>query len=284
MSDSGDRKPGGFDGDEATEVLPLPRAPNKTIEMRAPPTFHEPAPREDEDGPERKYLAPRVLAVQPVPDQRPEAEKIVINVRGPAAHVAAVAPIEPSPEAKGDADRARRRAPTVRIARGTLAAQGMLPGASTQEGSIDVSFDDESDAPGSAVSRSTARGRGGERKETGSGKLIALGVGLTVAVSGAVVAVLVFTGTLRFPGLGDASANVSRSSEPSPQNSTPASASATGAPSSSALPSASASEAPPTSAPAASVSAAPIVPPTARPRFVPSPRPYRPPNTSGGLL
>jgi hypothetical protein len=272
MSDSGDRKPGGFDGEEATEVLPLPRAPNKTIEMRAPPTFDEPPPAEDEDGPLRKYLAPRVLAVQPVPDQRPEDLKIVINVRTPApseAPVATPAPsptAEPSPDAKLDAERARRRAPTVRIARGTLAAQGMLPSA---EGAIDVSFDDESDAPGSAVSRS-----GGERREGGSGKLIALGVGATVLLGGAVVAALVLTGTLSLP-------DAARSPrEPSPEP--PPSAAASAEPAGSAAPSAVGVDPPPAASEspsaAPSSSAASSTQPGAPPRrFTPPPRPYRPP-------
>jgi hypothetical protein len=276
MSDSGDRKPGGFDGEEATEVLPLPRAPNKTIEMRAPPTFDEPPPPEDEDGPLRKYLAPRVLAVQPVPEQGPEDHKIVINVRTPPpADAAAVeapassAAAEVTLDAKMDADRARRRAPTVRIARGTLAAQGMLP----NEGSIDVSFDDESDAPGSAVSRS-----GAERREGDRGKLIAVGVAFTLLVAGGAMAALVLTGTLRHPGV--------NAVEPAPRPApTPASSDvassepAASAPPTTALPSA--GDPPPLPSGLPSASTAPSTPTVAVPprRFTPPPRPYNRPPT-----
>jgi hypothetical protein len=282
MSDSDDRKPGGFDGEEATEILPMPRAPNKTIEMRAPPAFDEPPPQEDEDGPLRKYLAPRVLAVQPVPEQRPEDHKIVINVRTPtptrAAPVeapGAVSAAEAAPDAKLDADRARRRAPTVRIARGTLAAQGMLP---STEGAIDVSFDDEGDAPGSSVSRSRP-----ERREPSTGKRIAIGVVLTVVVGGVVAAALVLTGTLPLPNLEtgakqdpglEPAASGAASSEPAASSAPSATAAveATSAPSA-------AHSASPTSA-SATASAAPSTVPgaTAPRRYAPPPRPFnRPP-------
>lgn len=274
MSDLGDRKPGGFDGEEATEVLPLPRAPNKTIEMRAPPTFDEPPPPEDEDGPLRKYLAPRVLAVQPVPEQRPEDHKIVINVRTPppaealpVVAGASTSPAEVTPNPRMDAERARRRAPTVRIARGTLAGQGMFP----NEGSIDVSFDDETDAPGSAVSRS-----GAERREGGlRGKRIAVGVVLTLLVGSGAMAALVLTGTLRLSGVNavdPASRPAGASSDVASSEPAASAAPATAAP---AATSAGGPSPLPSGLPSASTGPSTLPPTMAAPprRFTPPPRP-----------
>lgn len=269
MPRSGVTKPerGGtsFDGEEPTELMAVPRAPQKTIEMRVEP------PLEDEDGPLRKYLAPRLLPTQTVPEVAPAGDKIVINVK-PAAEGAAAA------EPKLDAERARRRAPTVRIERGTLAAQGMLPTrgpALTQplDDGIDVSFG-EAEAD---VARPSVRAI--ERPDPNAGstnwKLVLGGVALLLAVVGAVGAVLVFTDTIELPGMARA---------PEPTAAEP-DAAATAVPTASPTQTAQTSAAPPapveTAAPSAASAVAPPSAAPARPPFQPKPRYTPPPRTNG---
>ncbi len=216
MPSSGATKPEGatsFDGEEPTEVIALPRAPQKTIEMRVAPAL------KDEEGPDRTYFAPRAIPTQAVPDQGPEDNKIVINVKTPAPSEALDAKADDQPRI--DAERARRRAPTVRIERGTLKAQGLLPGgtaavAAADDG-IDVSFDgDEVEPPPELLPRKEARQaeRGGDwvgrdaatrvvtpAEKRSPLKLILLGVVLIVALGGGTVFALGYFGVVVIPGV-----------------------------------------------------------------------------------
>lgn len=231
MPTAGATKPEGatnFDGEEPTEVLAFPRGAQKTIEMRLP----EPEPvLQDEEGPERTYLAPRSIPTQAVPDQGPEDDKIVINVKTPApAEVAEVAPDQP----KIDAERARRRAPTVRIERGTLKAQGLL-GAMPATDDIDVSFDAEvaaAEPPPElgarrAVKRADAGGDWGGRDAAtqvmpkpapkgSSFKMVLLGVVLIVALGGGTVFALGWLGVIDVPGVSESEAAAAPTAKPAP--------------------------------------------------------------------
>ena len=271
MPSSGVTKPerGGtsFDGEEPTELMAVPRAPQKTIEMRVEP------PPEDEDGPLRKYLAPRLLPTQTVPEAAPAGDKIVINVK-PVAEGAAAA------EPKLDAERARRRAPTVRIERGTLAAQGMLPTRSPAlDDGIDVSFGEaEGEVAGPSV-------RAIERPDPNTGstnwKLLLGGVALLLAVVGAVGAVLGFTDTIELPGMARAP---EPTSEPKVATTTAApTASPTVTAQTSAPPAATTVE---TAAPSAASAVAPrsAAPTPARPPFQPKPRYTPPPPRTNGRI
>lgn len=68
---------------------------------------------EEPEDPNKAYLAPQVLPTPAVPDQD-DAQRIVLNLPDKSAV------LPPSP---ADVDRARRRAPTVKIPRATLAAR-----------------------------------------------------------------------------------------------------------------------------------------------------------------
>jgi len=90
----------GFGGDEATNV------------MDRPPPVEDPA---DDANPDKAYVAPRTVPRAAMPDAaEPDSPKIVLNL--PEAPV-------PADTRQVAAARARRRAPTVKLARGTLAAQ-----------------------------------------------------------------------------------------------------------------------------------------------------------------
>ncbi len=270
MPSSGATKPEGatnFDGEEPTEVLAVPRAPQKTIEMRLP----EPALK-DEEGPDRTYLAPRSIPTQAVPDQGPEDNKIVINVKTPApSDVESRAPDQP----KLDAERARRRAPTVRIERGTLKAQGLLP-AQPATDDIDVSFEGEVDAvepPPQLSTRQDARrdkalGSGdwggrdaatqvmAKRPEKGSSlKMVFIGILLIVALGGAGLFALGYLGVVSIPG-------VPLSEEAAPAPTATPTAKAAPTMTTPAQPTSAPTPAPPTAEPTQTQAAESVVPPT----------------------
>lgn len=90
-------KPTAFDGEEPTEVMPL-RAP-------AAAASPEPEPEPEEENPDKQYVAPLVLPAARVPDKDVEGAKIVLNIPEPLAN-----------RTVAD-ERARRRAPTVKISR-----------------------------------------------------------------------------------------------------------------------------------------------------------------------
>ncbi|MBL9027656.1 MAG: hypothetical protein JNL21_36025 [Myxococcales bacterium] len=110
----------------AVQALPAPAEPDFDVTVAEPPSDDlletrelpvvDAAPDEPED-PNKAYLAPQVLPTPAVPDQT-DAQRIVLNLPDQSAV------LPPSPQ---DVDRARRRAPTVKIPRGTLAAQGAGP-------------------------------------------------------------------------------------------------------------------------------------------------------------
>ncbi len=262
-----ERGPSSFDGEEPTELMAVPRAPQKTIEMRVEP------PLEDEDGPLRKYLAPRLIPTQTVPEAAPADNKIVINVKPAAEGDAAEA------EPKLDAERARRRAPTVRIERGTLAAQGMLPTrgiapASLVDDGIDVSFGD-ADAEARPSARAVARPK--EDAGSTSWKLVLGGVALLLAVVGVVGAILVFTDTIELPGLS--------SPAPTAEPQAAATAAPTAIPTATAQTSATPAPSVETAAPsAASAVAPPSAATPARPPFQPKPRYTPPPPRTNGRV
>lgn len=105
MPTSGPTKPTGahtFDGEEPTEVMIVPR-PDASVAA-------EPEP-ENKD---KQYVAPCAIPVAAVPDKEIEGAKIVLNIPDAAQR---------GPRGRGVAEeRARRRAPTVKITRGQIEA------------------------------------------------------------------------------------------------------------------------------------------------------------------
>ncbi len=123
---------------DAKTSAPEPRpVATKTIVME-PEREPAPEPEPEPESPDRKYVAPTVIPTHTIPDHAEDAPKIVLNI--------------PEPKASGPAEtrvaevRARRRAPTVKIARGALgvspSALGITPVRPMDE-DIDVAMDDE---------------------------------------------------------------------------------------------------------------------------------------------
>lgn len=95
-----------FDGEEPTEVMP-PKGASPSAAVAA-------AEPENKD---KQYVAPTSIPVGRVPDRELEGAKVVLNIPEPSKDV--------SLRGSGVAEqRARRRAPTVKIARGALGAEG----------------------------------------------------------------------------------------------------------------------------------------------------------------
>lgn len=137
-----------FDGEESTEVMDVPVVPAKAS---APVAAEAPQDFEDKD---RTYIAPRVIPAAAVPEKA-DGAKIVLNIpdartdRAPPAPPLKQRSVEPGVQLQssvaGDKPavaevRARRRAPTVKIARPNLSALSPAD-------SIDVALDDELEPP-----------------------------------------------------------------------------------------------------------------------------------------
>jgi hypothetical protein len=93
--------------DERTEVTPL-EIPDANVDDLLATTGDD-----AERDPNKAYVAPRVIPAAPVPEAE-EGRRVVLNLPDKAAVL---------PPSAADVDRARRRAPTVKVARGTLAAR-----------------------------------------------------------------------------------------------------------------------------------------------------------------
>lgn len=135
MTTSGPPRPKGTPKDEppvvdeettAVQALPVARDGDWDVTIAEPPSddllatrelpVAEAAVEEPED-PNKAYFAPQVLPTPAVPDHA-DAQRIVLNLPDQSAV------LPPSPQ---DVDRARRRAPTVKVPRGTLAARAGAP-------------------------------------------------------------------------------------------------------------------------------------------------------------
>jgi hypothetical protein len=107
--------------DPVNDLLATTEMPTVREGFAAP---EEQAAEEEEPDPNKAYFAPQAIPTPAVPDND-DSRRIVLNLPDQAAV------LPPSPQ---DVDRARRRAPTVKIPRATLAARGALPGAAPAPG------------------------------------------------------------------------------------------------------------------------------------------------------
>jgi hypothetical protein len=134
-----------FDGEEATEVMDVPLVPPKAV-VALP--AEEPQDLEEKD---KKYIAPRVIPAAAVPDKA-DGAKIVLNIPDARADRAPIGSAGAPPLKTRTADvvegdkpavaevRARRRAPTVKMARPNLSALKATD-------DVDVALEDDFEPP-----------------------------------------------------------------------------------------------------------------------------------------